>query len=497
MQMPRRSCVGGQPSSRADGNRSSAVPARLPSEALGGRTRGGMVAIRDDAAERMPRHSMSLHPFQSAKIIDEHTVNAALLLKPEEAENFSHHPSMERRRFHSNNELWEAVIREQIRATPTAIHLESFFLFEWFPRSPGLYYTPEGNRARREAQEHVEGINKGVVVYDPYGKMSMLDGGVGNLRFRPITIRDTEFFLMSASSTGICHQGFPVALPASIFEKIVDEINERGCLVTSLIGRLRFLPVNLGKLYHRYREVPQLYLDVEELRRPTHPKSRSIEELRVSVAVSFHSRYEGQGRVYATYVSFDPSVPQSFSESIEWLEEDYVVGKYKGKILTDFDEQRGHFPDAPFSLGKIMDLNLRLEELTPLDQSTGVNPWAILRRQDQIIVEVYVDAKYKFTGNNQRFGVVGDHTQVGETVDLAELKEELSRLLEEARKYAKTPEQDMAVGEIARAEGAASGGDKVGALSHLKAAGAWVLGVAEKIGANLAAALIKESLGLH
>ena len=459
------------------------------------------MAIRDDAAERVPRHSMSLHPFQSAKIIDEHAVNAALLLKPGEVQELPYHSSLSDRTFHSNNELWEAVIREQIRATPTPIHLESFFLFEWFPRSPGLYYTPEGSRARLEAQERIDHIDKGVVVYDPYGKLSMLDGGVGSLRFRPITIRESEFYLMSASSTGTCHQGFPVALPAGLFEEVVDEINRRGCLVTSLIGRLKFLPKNMTTLYYGYREVPQLYLEVEELRRPQHPKSRSIEELRISVAVSFFSQYEGEGGVYAAYVYFDPSTPQSFYESIQWLEEDYVVGKYKGQVLTDFDEQRGHFPNAPFSLSKIMDLNLRLKDLAALDQSTGISPAKILKRQDQIIVEVYMDSKYKFVGNNQKFGNVGDNAQigslsVGDTIDFAELKSELSRLRQEAREYAKTPEQDTAVDEIARAEGAASAGDRAGVLSHLRTAGTWALDVAVKIGANLAAALIKESIGI-
>jgi hypothetical protein len=171
---------------------------------------------------------------------------------------------------------------------------------------------------------------------------------------------------MSASSTGVCHEGFPVALPADEYEKCISEITEKGTSVRTLIGKLKFIPDRLVSLYNDYQEVPQIYLLVEEIRQAKQQKSKSIEEedLKVSVAVSFMSEFEGDTRVYASYVNFDPSDRKSLRESIEWMEQDYVSKKYNGRVITDFDEQRSHFPDAPFSLKKVMELSLNRSEVT-------------------------------------------------------------------------------------------------------------------------------------
>jgi len=110
-----------------------------------------------------------------------------------------------------------------------------------------------------------------------------------------------------------------------------------------------------------------------------------------------------------------------------------------------------------------------------------------------------MDAKIKFEGGQHNIGVVGDNTQVGNmpvgaTIDLSALKNELSRLRAEARKEAATPDQDIAVTELAQAESAAASGDKSKVLTHLKAAGAWAFDVATRIGATLAATFIKEAM---
>jgi uncharacterized protein YjbI with pentapeptide repeats len=59
-----------------------------------------------------------------------------------------------------------------------------------------------------------------------------------------------------------------------------------------------------------------------------------------------------------------------------------------------------------------------------------------------------------------------------------------------------TAEQDEAIGAVAAAEKAADQGDGPTALRHLKAAGKWTLGVAEKIGVTLAAKAIESAMGI-
>jgi hypothetical protein len=55
-------------------------------------------------------------------------------------------------------------------------------------------------------------------------------------------------------------------------------------------------------------------------------------------------------------------------------------------------------------------------------------------------------------------------------------------------------EQDEAIGAVAAAVKTASKGDGPTTLQHLKAAGQWALGIAEKIGVAVAAEAIKRAL---
>lgn len=459
----------------------------------------------DNAAASQPKHFIPLMPHQSRKLVNGQAATADYRLGYEETDD-DLRTRKDEKAFHSNNELWEAIFVEQLKPY-SRLHLENFFLFEWFPRSPGLYHTPDGRRSREQAQHNIESVENGIVVYNPYGKMSMLDGGVGNLRLKPISLHDQEFFLMSASSNGSCHQGFPIAFPAHSYNQHIDEITDRGCVALSLRGTLRFLPDRFSEIYKTYKEVPELFLLVDEIQSSPQRKSRSLEDLSASVAVSFLSEYEGRPKVYATYVNFRPGDKHSFRDHIEWLEDKYVKQKYHGRIITDFDEQRGHFTNAPFSLNKVMGLNLDFSEITKIADDISIDSMQLLGRQDEIriqIGELYMAPKYKITGGQQ--GAVGDHAKaenfvqvwnnVAEQIDLEKLKAELNQLRTEARSQAKSPNEDIIVSELANAEIAASQDDGPKVLRHLANAGKWALDLATKIGTNVAAAAIKQSIGL-
>ena len=86
--------------------------------------------------------------------------------------------------------------------------------------------------------------------------------------------------------------------------------------------------------------------------------------------------------------------------------------------------------------------------------------------------------------------------QLSREIDIANLTEELTVLRKAMKKDAETLEHDTAVGEIAVAETAAKANDGPKALEHLKKAGKWAFGVAEKIGTTLAAEALKKALGL-
>jgi hypothetical protein len=80
-------------------------------------------------------------------------------------------------------------------------------------------------------------------------------------------------------------------------------------------------------------------------------------------------------------------------------------------------------------------------------------------------------------------------------IDLPRLAEELTRLRAAMKQETEgTREQDKAIVVVADAEEAAINGDGPTTLQHLKAAGKWALGIAEKIGVTVATEAIKRAM---
>ncbi len=100
-------------------------------------------------------------------------------------------------------------------------------------------------------------------------------------------------------------------------------------------------------------------------------------------------------------------------------------------------------------------------------------------------------------------GAVGSHShahdmtfqQIQNSPDLSKLAEELGRLRTAMKLETEgTREQDKAIAAVAEAEEAANNGDGSMTLRHLKTAGKWALGIAEKIGVSVAAEAIKRTM---
>jgi hypothetical protein len=81
-------------------------------------------------------------------------------------------------------------------------------------------------------------------------------------------------------------------------------------------------------------------------------------------------------------------------------------------------------------------------------------------------------------------------------INLEKLLPELEILRQALKEAAKTAEDDTAIGEVAQAEVAAKKGEGSTVIEHLKKAGKWALGIAEKIGTTIAAEAIKHALGM-
>jgi hypothetical protein len=180
------------------------------------------------------------------------------------------------------------------QAEPARAACSSATPLEWFPRSPGLFHTKRGEIARedpahyrtsRSFEEHHASPHP--IVYDLYGKIRMLEGGLGCIRLLPKQTECGTLWFMSASSTQSAHEGVPIAMSDSDYNKCIGYITQHGVMPCSITGRLRFLPKPLLSLYGDYVDVPGLYLLVEDLEPARSyaklPEGRPI----VSVAVTF------------------------------------------------------------------------------------------------------------------------------------------------------------------------------------------------------------------
>lgn len=297
--------------------------------------------------------------------------------------------------YRDEGEFWRDVLSGRLRAG-SAVILKDVSLVEWMPRSPGLYFTPQAEEARSAAAHFIERVDSRgseiryalsadddkVTVYNPYGKMRMLQGGVGTVRLKPRVIQSLgDAWFMSATSSGAVHRGVPLAVPDHLYQRHIPAIADLGALRCDIRARLRFIPEELSRIYAAAVDVPQLYLEVSDLR--AHPTQvRDAEDrLRVSIAVGFLSSYEGQQKMYSSWVYFNPARPGSFQANATWMDERYVQGKYQGRIVTDFDEQMRRFADASFSLAHVMDRAIPLEDARAVINATlGEHAFDALQR---------------------------------------------------------------------------------------------------------------------
>jgi hypothetical protein len=274
--------------------------------------------------------------------------------------------------YRKNEDIWRDIIGQRITAGQEIV-LEHFDVMDWFPRAPGLYHTPDASDARSQAfshlhprlmdspvRDHATRVGKPrsegdyTVVFTPEGKSSMLQGGIGCIRLKPVRISGKPHWLKTATSDGVVHTGVPIALPQAIYGSLLAPMQEHGAIRAIISGELDFLDDPISRLFDASERVPRLYLRVTDLNLCEATLPRTLD---ASVAVSFVSEYErrGQPKVYATYVTFEPNIKGSFDDAVSWMKKEYVEGEYRGRIITDFDQTRTIFPEARLALSKVMD----------------------------------------------------------------------------------------------------------------------------------------------
>jgi hypothetical protein len=273
----------------------------------------------------------------------------------------------------SNEEVWRRFVEERLYDT-RRVTLEHVHLFEWFPVAPGKFHTPEAQSQRHMAYQMMEQID-GEVYFNPAGKASMIHGGIGAVRLRPREIAGEHHYFMTASSNGVCHEGFPVLAPSRFYGPLKARILDEGAVPVTLSGEMHYIPEDTLTFFGQHREIPLLYLHVDDLRVLDKPRPEVTSYL-ISVAVSFAGEFKGHKGVYATFASFDPAEKDGLALASTWLEQVYVAGQHKGVVVTDFDEAYPRFPDAVFGLPDLMAGKLDQAKVTTWLQSQGYDDQA-------------------------------------------------------------------------------------------------------------------------
>ena len=261
--------------------------------------------------------------------------------------------------FKTNREFWRSVIYENVRALHW-VTLENFQISGWYPRSPGLYHEENAEFLRKEAESHVD-ERDGERIYTPTGKGNMIDGGIGSVRFKAINIEGEDCWLCTATSDQHCHSGVPLAIPNFLYREI--DINSGDSF--RITGEIRYLPDFLHEQYfHHWLKIPQLYVLVEKIEWLDFGKKPIL----ITPMVFFKKASAERWRDNRASVTFARCYSSTFIEvnvAASWMQE--YVERHDGEIITNFDQQRPIFKDAPFSLQKLMSREIDISQLRSLN----------------------------------------------------------------------------------------------------------------------------------
>jgi hypothetical protein len=314
-------------------------------------------------------------------------------------------------RFADEGVLWRAVWGDELWET-ARLRLEDFYLMDWLPLEPGLYYAPESAAVRNRAADRVISRSEEGVVFDPAGKEFMVDGGIGCVRVAIKEMFGDGYKLLSATSTGRAHAGFVVAVPEQEYATIAEGIAGGGCVRCTIFGEFRRLVVDYGNWAS---PIGRMMIRAERLQ-PSHPHERP-DRLAVSPLITFEATDEADEsgtRQWFAYTISDPAKPGDLRRGKEWLAS--YVDSYRGHLVTDYDEW-DVTSRAVCPLRRVMDSRVSATGLATLLEAHGM-PQAVV-----VIEKLYaanlemadMSTNVQITGDGNV--VVGDNSQVVATIN--------------------------------------------------------------------------------
>jgi hypothetical protein len=337
--------------------------------------------------------------------------------------------------FFEDGELWHEISDLDGRIVGRIVKLTNFKLFEWVSRNPGLFHSTNASFARSEAQFHI--LSAGLerrprgdedpaqffrnatadtraarsLIYTPQGKLTMLQGGVGCVRYSPVErVGGDVVWFMGATSGLAPDPGIPLLVPNIKYQRIIDDIRRYGYIACDIVGTTKFVSKETRDLYSTRYGIPRVYVDVSEIM----PRPILRDPAMVSVASSFISEFEGSTRIYATNVKFEPGRAGDRHAATMWLQEEYVKKMYRGFLFTDFDQQAPEIADTLFSLNDVLTSPSLAKKIAQLHEQFGHFDWSILtetginfiEHQEKLMVKTVIHGD-----GNQTNIVTGDKSE--------------------------------------------------------------------------------------
>jgi hypothetical protein len=232
-----------------------------------------------------------------------------------------------------------------------AIRLKGFKISDWFPRAPGVFWSPYAQNARDHAwSEEVNNDPELGKYYSPRCKMDLIEeGGIGTVRLLPRRIDDEDCWFATALTGSACHAGIPLAVP----DKVIRKSQVAWGDVVNVEGHVRFLQnAGLDETAARVHHARPLIVFVEKIQGVA---TRRLGDQIVITPVALFDKMNADYHRHRTQYTFVQCSAGSDSEldlAGQWIEK--YVRKHAGQVITNFDEQRPFLANAPLSYQRLV-----------------------------------------------------------------------------------------------------------------------------------------------
>ena len=267
-------------------------------------------------------------------------------------------------KYNNEIDLWNDVLNDKLYQK-ARLSLNKFRLLEWIPQAPGLYHTSEAKYSRTMSKNnHRIEIEDKSVIYDIYGKEGNIKGGYGCLRLSSKIVGNEELYFLCATSSGVAHRGFVIAMRGDLYEQVNEIIKDSGGVCCNIYGEIRIFPRDDSIPAYFKNETSRFYLFAHKLS-DIDPEPGTLTG---TASVAFEGNVDNKTGIFFTYCHFNPAKSNSIRDCAKWIETNYVQPLYDGKVLTDFDEEKEHFSSVVFPVNYLMEPNPSKKHISRLNE---------------------------------------------------------------------------------------------------------------------------------